>query len=66
MDNAMREKAARFRVCMTLFYEMYRAGAITREELLAIATRTAEKTGVSSSGIFTDTDLIIPADDGNM
>ncbi len=62
----MRARIVRFRTAVALFREMGEEGVITPAELRVILTDLAEKTGLSSSTIFSDNDLIIPPSDGNM
>ena len=66
MDKALREKAIRYRGSFSVLREMIFKGIITQKDLMTLATKIAEKSGLSSSTIFCDIDLLYSKDNGNM
>ena len=66
MNKDLRERVIRFRSSMAVLQEMVTKSIISHDDLLTIATKIAEKNGLSSSTIFTDIDLLYNQINGNM
>ena len=66
MDKDLRERVIRYRGCLSVLQEMVTKSIISHDDLLTIATKIAEKNGLSSSTIFRDIDLLYNQINGNM
>ena len=66
MDENLYRKVKEYRTAMAVIREMLTGGLITNSDYAVICTVLAEKTGLKSSTIFSDIDLISMGNNGNI
>lgn len=66
MNNDLRERAIRYRTCMSLAREMLVKGVIDGDDYARLSALLAVESGLKISTVFSENDLIISADHGNM